>query len=43
MIIDLSLHHGLVAILDTLYQDGEWAIHDLKEGEARTTYWNAPP
>lgn len=35
--------YGIVALIDTTYMDGEWAVHNLKEGDERVTYWNTPP
>lgn len=40
---DISLKHGIAAMIDTSYVDGEWAVHNLKEGDERVTYWNTMP
>ena len=40
---DLAWKYGITSLLESTYEDGEWAVHDLKEGDDRTTYWNSPP
>ncbi len=39
----IAWNHGVVAIIDVDYLDGEWAVHNLKEGDDRVTYWNTMP
>jgi hypothetical protein len=39
----LGFKHGITPMLDSSYQDGEWAIHNLKEGDERVTCWNPAP
>lgn len=34
---------GITSILESSYQDGEWAVHNLKEGDERVTCWNSAP
>jgi hypothetical protein len=39
----LAWMFGITPMLDSSYQDGEWAVHNLKEGDERVTCWNVPP
>ena len=43
IIDNLAFKYGIAPMLDTAYQDGEWAVHNLKEGDERVTCWNMPP
>lgn len=43
IIDDLAFKYGIAPMLDSSYQDGEWAVHNLKEGDERVTCWNMPP
>lgn len=40
---DVALKFGLQTSVEQSYDDGEWAVHDLKDGDKRTTYWNMGP
>jgi len=40
---DIAWKYGIVALIDTTYMDGEWAVHNLGEGDERVTCWNAMP
>lgn len=37
---DMAIKCGITTILNSEYQDGEWAVHNLKEGDERVTCWN---
>ena len=39
----LAIKYGITSMLDSSYQDGEWAVHNLKEGDERVSCWNPPP
>ena len=43
IIDNLAFKYGITPMLDSSYQDGEWAVHNLKEGDERVTCWNMPP
>ncbi len=40
---NIAWKYGIVGLIDTTYLDGEWAVHNLKDGDERVTYWNTPP
>jgi len=37
---DLANKFGLSVAVNGLYDEDEWAVHDGRDGQRRTTYWN---
>ena len=39
---DLVMKHGMTWMIRGDFSDGEWCVHNLKEGDERISYWNQP-
>jgi hypothetical protein len=39
---DLAMKHGITWMIRGDFSDGEWCLHNLKEGDERVSYWNKP-
>ena len=37
---DMARKFGLEVTVNGLYDEDEWAVHDGRDGQQRTTYWN---
>ena len=39
---DLARKHGITWMIRGDFSDGEWCLHNLKEGDEKVSYWNKP-
>jgi hypothetical protein len=39
---DLAMKFGITWMIRGDFSDGEWCVHNLKEGDEKVSYWNKP-